>query len=101
MGKTRGRPSPHKPLAIELGLSTHLISIISIIDANNREQLGLILLSKTEMLRKVIEDGLADDTKPKDRLVIYMKLNELGEIAPDRHTNSAHGSNVGKIEEGE
>ena len=30
----------------------------AIIDANKREQLGLILITKTEMLRKVIEDGL-------------------------------------------
>ena len=51
--------------------------IQGIIDANNREQLGLILLSKTEMLRKIIEDGLSDATKPKDRLAIYVKLDEL------------------------
>lgn len=47
-----------------------------LIDASQREQLGLILLTKTEMLRKVIQDGLSDETKPKDRLAIYLKLNE-------------------------
>ena len=47
------------------------------IDANNREQLAMIQLSKTEMLRKIIQDGLSADTKPKDRLAIYLKLSEL------------------------
>ena len=47
------------------------------IDANNREQLAMIQLSKTEMLRRIIQDGLSADTKPKDRLAIYLKLTEL------------------------
>ena len=47
------------------------------IDANNREQLAMIQLSKTEMLRRIIQDGLSADTKPKDRLAIYLKLSEL------------------------
>ncbi len=34
--------------------------IQAIIDANNREQLGLIFLSKTEIPKKVIEAGLSD-----------------------------------------
>jgi hypothetical protein len=51
----------------------------AIIAANNREQLGLILASKNEILRKVIDAGLAGDTKPKDRLAIFMKLNELAD----------------------
>lgn len=51
----------------------------AIIEANNREQLGLILASKNEILRKVIDAGLADDTKPKDRLAIFMKLRELAD----------------------
>jgi hypothetical protein len=48
-----------------------------IIEANAQQQLGLILSHKTEILQKVISDGLADTTKPKDRLAIYMTLNEL------------------------
>ena len=48
-----------------------------IIEANNREHLGLILASKNEILRKVIKAGLAEETKPKDRLAIFIKLNEL------------------------
>lgn len=61
----------------------------SIIAANNREQLGLILMTKTEMLQKLIEDGLSNTTKPKDRLAIYLKLNEL----VDRLTDSLHIEN--------
>ena len=58
-----------------------IAEIQGIIDANNREQLGLILLSKTQMLRKIIEDGLADATKPKYRLAIYSKMNQIeGEL---------------------
>jgi hypothetical protein len=49
----------------------------AIIETNNREQLGLILACKNEILRKVINAGLADETKPKDRLAIFMKLSEL------------------------
>ena len=52
-----------------------IAEVQGIIDANNREQLGLILMSKTEMLRKIIEDALSDTTKPKDRLAIYSKMN--------------------------
>ena len=36
-----------------------------------------MLLSKNELLRKVIEDGLSDKTKPRDRLAIFLKLNDL------------------------
>lgn len=48
-----------------------------LIDISNREQLGLILLNKTELLRKVIQDGLSEATKTKDRLTIYLRLNDL------------------------
>jgi predicted transcriptional regulator len=54
-----------------------IAEIQTLIDANNREQLGLILLTKTEILRKLVEEGLSDKTKPRDRLAIYVKLNEL------------------------
>jgi hypothetical protein len=54
-----------------------IAEVQALIEANNREQLGLILVSKTEMLCKVIEDGLSEETKPKDRLAIYMKLIEM------------------------
>jgi hypothetical protein len=32
------------------------------IDANNREQLAMIQLSKTEMLRRIIQDRLSAET---------------------------------------
>jgi len=66
-----------------------IAEVQAIIDTNNREQLGLILLTKTEMLQKLIEDGLSNTTKPKDRLAIYLKLNEL----VDRLTDSLHIEN--------
>jgi hypothetical protein len=48
-----------------------------IVDANYRHQLGLILFHKTEILEKVIEDGLSEKTAPRERLAIYKALNEL------------------------
>jgi ACT domain-containing protein len=48
-----------------------------IVEANARQQLGLILFHKTEMLQRVIEDGLSDNTAPRDRLAIYKALSEL------------------------
>lgn len=50
-----------------------------IIEANNREQLGLILASKNEILLQVMDAGLVEETKPKDRLAIFMKLSELAD----------------------
>ena len=46
---------------------------------NARKQLGMILANKTEILDKIIQDGLSDDTAPRDRLAIYKALNELDE----------------------
>ena len=48
-----------------------------VVAANAREQLGLILLSQTAILQKLIEDGLADTTKPRDRLMIYKALHSI------------------------
>jgi hypothetical protein len=48
-----------------------------IVDANARHQLGLILFHKNEILQKVIEDRLSEDTAPRERLAIYKALNEL------------------------
>ena len=47
------------------------------VEANAKEQLGMILLHKNRILHKIIEDGLSDGTSPKDRLAIYKGLNEL------------------------
>ena len=56
-----------------------IAEIQDIISMNNREQLLLILASKNEMLFKLIDTALADTTKPKERLAIYIKLNEMVE----------------------
>ena len=48
-----------------------------IVEGNARIQLGLILFHKNEILQKVIEDGLSDNTSPRERLAIYKALNEL------------------------
>ena len=42
-----------------------------------KEYLLLMLVCKNELLRKVIEDGLSEKTKPSDRLAIFLKLNDL------------------------
>jgi predicted transcriptional regulator len=48
-----------------------------IVEANARHQLGVILFHKNEILEKVIENGLSDNTAPRERLAIYKTLNEL------------------------
>ena len=35
----------------------------------------MMLLSNNRLLRKIIEDGLFDSTKPRDRFAIFLKLN--------------------------
>ena len=47
------------------------------VTANEREQLGIILLHKNQILQKIIQDGLSDETAPRDRLAIYRGLSEL------------------------
>jgi len=47
------------------------------VQLNARQQLGMILSHKTEILHKIIEDGLSEETSPRDRLAIYKALNEL------------------------
>ena len=48
-----------------------------LVQLNARQQLGMILSHKTEILGKIIEDGISEDTAPRDRLAIYKALNEL------------------------
>jgi hypothetical protein len=47
------------------------------VEAHARQQLGMILAHKSEILHKVIHDGLSDNTSPMERLAIYKKLDEL------------------------
>jgi hypothetical protein len=44
--------------------------------ANNRENLLIILVNKSNILQKLIDAGLSEKTKPKDRLAIYKALGE-------------------------
>ena len=43
----------------------------TIIERSAREQLAVILYSKVQVLEKIIEDGLAEKTKPRDRIAIH------------------------------
>jgi hypothetical protein len=54
-----------------------IASIQAVIDITNREQLGLILEHRLEILEKIIQDGLSEKTSPRARLAIYMKLMKL------------------------
>jgi hypothetical protein len=54
-----------------------VIEIQNVIENAQREQLGMALLASNRILEKVIEDGLSDETKPRDRLTIFLKLKEL------------------------
>jgi len=48
-----------------------------IINANNREQLVLILQHRMEIFKKIIQDGLSDKTSPRARLTIFIKMTQL------------------------
>jgi hypothetical protein len=39
--------------------------------------MGMILAHKSEILHKVLEDGLPDDTSPRERLGTYKTLYKL------------------------
>ena len=54
-----------------------IAEVQEIINTSNREQLVLMLVSKNELLRKVIEDGLSDKTKPRDHLAIFLIVHDL------------------------
>ena len=59
-----------------------------------REQLGLILLSRRAILEKVVQDGLAEDTTPRDRLYILKTLDTL----LDDFVNKLQGDNASEQE---
>ena len=54
-----------------------IAEIQALIDTHNREQLWLIMLNKNEILQKLIDTALAENTKPRERLAIYKMLNEM------------------------
>lgn len=43
--------------------------------SNDRERLWMILVNQTKLLQKIIEDGMAETTKPRERLAIYKTLS--------------------------
>lgn len=53
-----------------------IAEIQDVITENSRRELMIILLNKTQILERVIEEGLADTTKPRERLAILKTLNE-------------------------
>lgn len=40
------------------------------------EQFALILANQAEILERIIQDGLADDTKPRERVAIYKEITK-------------------------
>jgi ACT domain-containing protein len=56
-----------------------MAEVQDIIYDSNIQQLGLILQNRTGILRKVIADGLSDETKPRERLAIYKQLIQVGD----------------------
>ena len=56
-----------------------MVEFQEMVQANARVQLGMILASNNEILEKVIDDALSDETAARDRLAIYKALNELGQ----------------------
>jgi ACT domain-containing protein len=47
------------------------------VTANHRERLWMILVNQANILQRLIDDGLAETTKPKDRLAIYKALGDM------------------------
>ena len=57
--------------------------------ANHRERLWMILVNQVNVLQKLIENGLSEKTKPKDRLAIYKALGEMQDkLAQELRVNS-------------
>jgi len=54
-----------------------IADIQAIKDINNRKQLGMILLRKTEILEMILQDGLSDKTSPRTRLDICIKITKF------------------------
>lgn len=60
-------------------LNTHTVEIVeyqNVVLASNLEKLAILLSKQTEILQKVIDDGMAESTKPRDRLAIFRALEQ-------------------------
>ena len=62
--------------------------------ANSRERLWMILVYQVNILQKVIEDGLSEKTKPKDRLAIYKALGEMRDKLAQELLVNSHNHEV-------
>jgi ACT domain-containing protein len=59
------------------------------------QQLALLLENQTKVLERVIEEGLADTTKPRDRLAILKAITKLvDELQEDLHVNRRDGKDA-------
>jgi ACT domain-containing protein len=62
------------------------------------EQFGLILANQTEILEHVIQEGLAENTKPRQRLAIYKEItkraDELMGLIQASHTSDTDVSDI-------
>ena len=57
------------------------------------EQFAIILANQVAILERVIQDGLADTTKPRQRLAIYKELvKRSDEIMESLHMSRTHNS---------
>ena len=66
--------------------------------ASIMHQLALIFKNETKVLERVIEDGLADTTKPRHRLAIFKALTKLvDELQEDLHANSRSGKDAAEF----
>ena len=54
-----------------------LTDVQEMLHRNAQEQLGMILANKTNLLQKIIDDGLSEATSPRDRVLIFNTLSEL------------------------
>lgn len=63
--------------------------------ASGMQQLALLLESQTKVFERVIEEGLADTTKPRHRLAIYKMLTKrMEELLEDLRVNSRDGKDA-------
>lgn len=57
----------------------YFAEVQDLVRENEMQGLALILATQIETLEKVIDDALAETTRPRDRLAIFNKLNDLQE----------------------
>ena len=62
------------------------------------EQLSLLFENQIKVLKRVIQDGLSDKTKPRQRLAIYKELSrQADELRNSLQTNRIVNSDIADI----